>query len=62
VFWLWKYLSIDKLQLASIDNLRVDGKFMVNNSIPEGQESVMSLLEECFELTHELSVEADKGE
>ena len=43
-------------QLNSIDNLRVDGKFMVGNDIPEGQGSVNELLAECFDLAYELRV------
>lgn len=35
---------------------------MVNDGIPEGQGAVMSLLEECFEITHDLSVQADEEE
>ncbi len=53
-------------QLNSIDNMRVDGKFMVGNDIPEGQGSVSELLAECFELNYELRVaaehEAEKAE
>lgn len=43
-------------QLNSIDNLRVDGKFMVGNDIPEGQGSVNELLAECFDLAYELRI------
>lgn len=43
-------------QLNSIDNLRVDGKFMVGNDLPEGQGAVNELLAECFELAYELRV------
>ncbi|KAF2801111.1 hypothetical protein K505DRAFT_291227 [Melanomma pulvis-pyrius CBS 109.77] len=55
------------MKLNSIDNMRVDGKFMVGNEIPDGQGSVTLLLEECFELAIDLrndaedSSEADKG-
>ena len=45
-------------QLNSIDNMRIDGKFMVGSDIPEGQGSVNSLLAECFDLIYELRVEA----
>lgn len=34
--------------------MRVDGKFVVNGDIPEGQGSVAELLSECFELAFEL--------
>jgi hypothetical protein len=39
--------------------MRVDGKFMVGSDIPDGQGSVMQLLEECFELAYELRNEAE---
>ncbi|KAF8474886.1 hypothetical protein BDZ91DRAFT_711946 [Kalaharituber pfeilii] len=42
------------LKLTSIDNMRVDGKFMVGQDIPEGQGRVTSLLAECFEIIAEL--------
>lgn len=47
------------LQLNSIDNMRVDGKFEINKDIPEGQAAVADLLAECFELNYELRVEAE---
>lgn len=47
------------MKLNSIDNMRVDGKFMVGNDIPEGQGSVNDLLAECFELSYELRVAAE---
>lgn len=47
------------LQLNSIDNMRVDGKFEINRDIPEGQAAVADLLAECFELNYELRVEAE---
>ena len=50
------------LQLNSIDNMRVDGKFMIGKDIPEGQGSVNSLLAECFDLIYELRVEAEENE
>lgn len=46
-------------QLHSIDNMRIDGKFMVGDDIPEGQGSVSELLAECFELNYELRVAAE---
>lgn len=42
------------MKLASIDNMRVDGKFMVGSDIPEGQGRVNSLLAECFEIVGDL--------
>ncbi|KAE8452988.1 hypothetical protein EG329_012175 [Mollisiaceae sp. DMI_Dod_QoI] len=47
------------MKLNSIDNIRVDGKFMVGQDIPEGQGSVNDLLAECFELSYELRVAAE---
>lgn len=46
-----------QMKLASIDDLRVDGKFMVGDNIPEGQGMLNALLAECFDLTHELRVQ-----
>jgi len=34
--------------------MRIDGKFMVGDDIPEGQGSVTDLLAECFDLNYEL--------
>ncbi|KAI1778298.1 hypothetical protein F4818DRAFT_456186 [Hypoxylon cercidicola] len=50
------------MKLHSIDNMRVDGKFMVGEDIPEGQGSVAELLAECFDLNYELRVEAEAGD
>ncbi|TVY15353.1 UPF0662 protein, partial [Lachnellula arida] len=47
------------MKLNSLDNMRVDGKFMVGNDIPEGQGSVIDLLSECFDLNYELRVAAE---
>ncbi|KAA8571604.1 hypothetical protein MFRU_016g01060 [Monilinia fructicola] len=47
------------MKLNSIDNMRVDGKFMVGSDIPEGQGSVNDLLAECFELSYDLRVAAE---
>ncbi len=47
-------------KLASLDNMRVDGKFVVNGDIPEGQSSVSELLAECFDLNYDLRVAADE--
>ncbi|KAI0005630.1 hypothetical protein F4779DRAFT_630104 [Xylariaceae sp. FL0662B] len=50
------------LKLNSIDNMRVDGKFMVGEDIPEGQGSINELLAECFDLNYELRVVAEAAE
>ncbi|KAJ1675793.1 Cu(2+) suppressing and bleomycin sensitive protein 1 [Spiromyces aspiralis] len=43
------------MKLASIDNLRVDGKFLdEEDHVPEGQGVVMSLLNECYDILYEL--------
>lgn len=47
------------MKLNSIDNMRVDGKFMVGDDIPDGQGAVNLLLHECFELAYELRNEAE---
>jgi len=47
------------MKLNSIDNMRVDGKFMIGQDIPEGQGSVNELLAECFELSYDLRVAAE---
>lgn len=49
-----------KMKLNSIDKVRVDGKFMVNNNIPDGQAAVMQLLEDCYEITDQLQNEAEE--
>lgn len=49
-----------QMKLASIDNLRVDGKFMVGDTIPEGQGLLNALLNECFDIIYELKVELDE--
>ncbi|KAI9295041.1 hypothetical protein K502DRAFT_324549 [Neoconidiobolus thromboides FSU 785] len=44
-----------QIKLASIDNLRQDGKFLDDkNQIPEGQAAVMALLNECYDIMYEL--------
>ncbi|KAI4190823.1 MAG: hypothetical protein L6R41_000518 [Letrouitia leprolyta] len=50
------------MKLNSIDNMRVDGKFMVGSDIPEGQGSVNLLLAECFDLNYELRVQSEENE
>ncbi|KAG9239597.1 hypothetical protein BJ875DRAFT_365306 [Amylocarpus encephaloides] len=47
------------MKLNSLDNMRVDGKFMVGREIPEGQGSVIELLSECFDLSYDLRVAAE---
>lgn len=49
------------MKLNSIDNLRVDGKFMVGSDIPEGQGSVNELLAECFDLAYELRIAVEES-
>jgi hypothetical protein len=39
--------------------MRVDGKFMVGEEIPDGQGRVTQLLEECFELAYDLRNDAE---
>jgi Protein of unknown function (DUF2408) len=51
-----------QMKLASIDNLRVDGKFLVGDTIPEGQGMLNALLAECFDICHELKVEMEENE
>ncbi|KAF2840713.1 hypothetical protein M501DRAFT_971006 [Patellaria atrata CBS 101060] len=50
------------MKLNSIDNMRVDGKFMIGEDIPDGQGAVTQLLEECFELAYELRNDAEEAE
>ncbi len=42
--------------------MRVDGKFLVGNDIPEGQGSVNALLAECFDISYDLKVQADEND
>lgn len=50
-----------QMKLSSVDNLRVDGKFMVAGSVPEGQGMLNALLSECFEICHELKVDMENN-
>lgn len=50
------------MQLNSIDNMRIDGKFMVGDDIPDGQANVTHLLAECFDLAYELRTQAEVEE
>ncbi|KAF9913743.1 hypothetical protein BX616_009673 [Lobosporangium transversale] len=44
-----------QMKLASMDNMRVDGKFLdKDNEIPEGQGICNSLLSECYDIMYEL--------
>lgn len=51
-----------QFKLASLDNLRNDGKFIINNRIPEGQGTLNALLAECFDILHELKIELEAKE
>ncbi|KYK60597.1 hypothetical protein DCS_01734 [Drechmeria coniospora] len=48
------------MKLTSLDNMRVDGKFVVNGDIPEGQGSVSELLAECFDINYDLRISAEE--
>jgi len=49
------------MKLNSMDNLRVDGKFVVNGDVPEGQGAVNELLAECFDLAYDLRIAAEEN-
>src|SRR5205823_10210502 len=50
-----------QMKLASIDNLRVDGKFLdEDGSIPEGQGIIMALLNECYDILYELKADVEE--
>ncbi|CAN3474898.1 cu(2+) suppressing and bleomycin sensitive protein 1 [Diutina catenulata] len=51
-----------QFKLASLDNLRVDGKFTINGQIPEGQGTLNALLAECFDIIYELKIELEDRE
>ena len=51
-----------QFKLASLDNLRQDGKFIVDGSIPEGQGTLNALLAECFDIVQELKIELEEKE
>lgn len=42
------------MQLNSIDDMRVDGKFYVGSDIPEGQGRVNELIAECYDIVWRL--------
>ncbi|RDA82735.1 hypothetical protein CP532_2412 [Ophiocordyceps camponoti-leonardi (nom. inval.)] len=47
------------MKLNSLDKMRVDGQFVVNGDVPEGQGSVSDLMAECFDLNNYLRVAAE---
>lgn len=49
-----------QFKLASLDNLRQDGKFIVNAQVPEGQGTLNALLAECYDIIHELKIELEE--
>ncbi|CAH1756356.1 7505_t:CDS:2 [Entrophospora sp. SA101] len=50
-----------QMKLASIDNLRVDGKFIDDDgSIPEGQGIIAALLNECYDILYELKADVEE--
>lgn len=51
------------MKLTSLDNLRVDGKFYDSDgNIPEGQGILNALLAGCYDIMHELKIEAEQRE
>ncbi|CAG8816604.1 46540_t:CDS:2 [Gigaspora margarita] len=52
-----------QMKLASIDNLRKDGKFLdTDGSVPEGQGIVMALLNECYDILFEMKTDMEEEE
>lgn len=51
-----------QMKLASLDNLREDGKFIVDGQIPEGQGTLTALLAECYDICQEMKIEAEERE
>lgn len=49
-----------QMKLASLDNLREDGKFIVDGQIPEGQGTLNALLAECYDICEEMKIESDE--
>lgn len=49
-------------ELRKIDSKRVDGKFLGpgGSSVPAGQAILVGILEECFEICHEINVRNDE--
>lgn len=42
--------------------MQVDGKFMVNGDVPDGQAAVYALLHDCYDLAHQLKDQAVENE
>ena len=51
-----------QMKLASLDNLREDGKFVVDGQVPEGQGTLTALLAECYDICEEMKIEAEDRE
>ncbi|CAI5757414.1 unnamed protein product [Candida verbasci] len=51
-----------QFKLGSIDNLRKDGKFIIDNHVPEGQGALCALLSECFDILQEMKIELEEKE
>ncbi|KAI5963762.1 uncharacterized protein KGF55_002642 [Candida pseudojiufengensis] len=51
-----------QFKLASIDNLKKDGKFIVDRTVPEGQGALCALLSECFDIIQEMKIELEEKE
>lgn len=52
-----------QMKLASLDNLRQNGNFVDSDgNIPEGQGILNALLAGCFDIVHELKIEAESRE
>lgn len=51
-----------QMKLASLDNLREDGKFIVDGQIPEGQGTLTALLAECYDICQEMKIEAEEND
>lgn len=51
------------MKLNSIDEMRVEGKFITEDgAIPEGQGTVHALLAECYDLLYELRSEIEEDD
>ncbi|KAL7747738.1 hypothetical protein RI367_006858 [Sorochytrium milnesiophthora] len=48
-----------QLKLKSFDDLRKDGKFVIEGEVPPGQGVLHSLLSECYEILNELKSEVE---
>ncbi|KAI5951171.1 hypothetical protein KGF54_004245 [Candida jiufengensis] len=51
-----------QFKLASIDNLKKDGKFIIDRNVPEGQGALCALLSECFDIIQEMKIELEEKE